>query len=370
MPAGTDTTGPDSKRASSLEPWLFRRSGSADDLSDAAVDWVKTIGHAARDHALPMLATAVEEAGRAGSLPPDVAAYLDYALAANARANATIRDEALFFGRALAAAKVTALLLKGAAWLFEPGPGRADRMMRDIDILVPHDDLDATMAALLGAGFERSPIVLSEAGHIHEHPLRHPDHPVLIEVHVELATRPELLPVGPIFARARGVAPGLALPAARDRIAHNVVHAQLTNGEYRGGVLNLRDATDLGRLVAAAFDSCDWQELARDAAARGYRTPLAAALHQAAHATGCPIPPPFAADRRAASRLRWSLRQRRWAWLDRLMRPVGFLSRAFAWERDSYALGLGARRDLAAHLQVNRRRFARATMRLRRLFRS
>lgn len=357
-----------SGRAPPVQSWLLRRSGGTGDLSDASVDWMKTIGHAARDHALPMLATVAEQAGVMDSLPPDVAAYLDYVLSANVRANSAIRSEVLFVGRALARANVDAILLKGATWLFEPGSGLYDRMMRDIDILVAPGDLEAAVAALIAAGFERSPLVIGEAGHIHEHPLRHPDHPVLVEVHVELATRPELLPTRPIFERSSVVAPGLAIPAFCDRIVHNVIHAQLTNGEYRGGVLNLRDATDLGRLVEAAFDSCDWQQLERDAAAGFYRAPLAAALHQAAYVTGCPVPPPFVDDRRAANHLRRSLLQRRWGWLDTLMRPLGFLARATAWERDAYALGLGDRRDLAAHLLVNRRRVGRAARRLRRLF--
>jgi hypothetical protein len=349
--------------------WRSRQRGSVADLSESAVDWERTVALAARDFALPMLATVLDDAGVRDRVPADVVTYLDYALTANAEGNAAIRTEALAIGHALHGAGVTGALLKGAAWLFEAGPASRDRMMRDIDLLVSREDLDRAMRALTRAGFLPSETIGAEEGHIHGRPLDHAEHPVSVEVHTALSTRAGLLSGPEVLGEAMPVAPGLAIPSARHRILHNVIHGEIINGNRAGGIVDLREVMDLGRLVQAAPASLDWDALAREAGERGMGRALSASLHKAAFVSACPIPGTFAQDLRGRLHLRRCLMQRRWGLLDRLLRPLANLSRGLAWERDSFALGLGGRRDLRARLDVNRRRVRRAWTGLGRLLR-
>jgi hypothetical protein len=328
-----------------------------------------TVALAARDFALPMLATVLDDAGIRDRVPADVATYLDYALAANAEGNDAIRAEALAIGRALGEAGVTGVLLKGAAWLFEAGPASRDRMMRDIDLLVASGDLDTAMRSLAHAGFLPSGTIGTEQAHIHEWPLEHAGHPVSVEVHTALSTRTGMLSGPEVLAEAVPVAPGLAIPSPRHRILHNVIHGEIVNGNRAGGIIDLREVMDLGRLVRASSATLDWNALAREARERGTARALSTALHKAAFAAACPVPEPFARDPRGRWHLRRCLMQRRWPRLDRLLRPLANLSRGLAWERDSFALGLGDQRGLRARLKVNRRRVQRAWTGLGRLLR-
>lgn len=379
-PAARDTAeataGPEAGSAPPAERilagWLVRRSGPHDsiaDLSEIAIDWMATVAQAARDFALPMLATALDDAGVRDRAPADVAAYLDYALTANAKGNAAIRMQALAIGQALDAAGVTGVLLKGAAWLFEPGPASGDRMMRDIDLLVASGDLDTAMRALALAGFLPSGTIGTEQAHIHEWPLEHAGHPVSVEVHTALSTRTRMLSGADMLAEAVRVAPGLAIPSPRHRILHNVIHGEIVNGNRAGGIIDLREAMDLGRLMQAAMTTLDWTALAREANERGMGPALSGGLHKAAFVSACTVPEPFARDARGRRHLRRCLMQRRWSLLDRALRPLANLARGLAWERDAFSLGLGERRDVGARLKVNRRRITRAWTGLGRLLR-
>lgn len=356
-----------------LPHWLRLRPPAAGaamaDLSDAQVDWSATIGEAARNFSLPMLATLLEEAGLLARVPADVATFLSYALRKNAEDNTVIRVQCLDIGGALARAGTTGVLLKGAAFLFEPPPALHDRMMRDIDVLVPFDALEAAYGALADAGYRPSVCIGAEDGLFHGWPLEHGERPATIEVHVALSTRPDWLPAEEVFAAAIPVAPGLAVPAVRHRILHNAIHAQMINGDLAGGVINLRDAMDIGRLAVGNAGELDWPAIAAEADVRGAGPILSAALHKAAFATGWTVPEPFRSDRMALRHMRRCLLQRRWRLADRVLRPLGFLSRALAWERDAYPLGLGDRDDLGARLSVNRRRLSRAWKRLARIAR-
>ncbi|MBL8570297.1 MAG: nucleotidyltransferase family protein [Phreatobacter sp.] len=355
-----------------LAAWLVWRSGRRGpigDLSENAIDWMATVALAARDFALPMLATVLDDAGVRDRVPADAASYLDYALAANADGNAAIRMQVLAIGEALDAAGVTGVLLKGATWLFQAGPASGDRMMRDIDLLVASRDLDTAMRSLALAGFLPSGTIGTEQAHIHEWPLEHAEHPVSVEVHTALSTRTRMLSGPDMLAEAVSVAPGLAIPSPRHRILHNVIHGEIVNGNRAGGIIDLREAMDLGRLMQASMAGLDWAALAREADERGMGAALAGGLHKASFVSACPVPEPFARDGRGRRHLSRCLIQRRRPRLDRLLRPLANLSRGLAWERDAFALGLGERRDVGARLKVNRRRIVRAWTGLGRLLR-
>lgn len=357
-----------------LRPWLFTRTRGAallENLCDAAVDWPATIQAAGNDFALPMLATVVEQTGAVASAPADVVRYLDYALLANAADNTVIRGQCIAIGAALAAHGMQAVLLKGAIWLFEDGPALGDRMMRDIDLLVPEGSRDAVERVLIEhLGYRRAEWICEIQGRQHHgHPLGRDDYPVTIEVHDALNSLPDHLRADEVVAAATPILSGLAVPAVEHRMLHHAIATQVINADLACGVLGFREAMDLGRLCRRAHDAVDWHALARDAERRGLYRALAASLHKASYVTGVAVPQPFATDRAAQRHLQRCLLQRRWRMLDQVLRPIGLFRRAVAWHRDAFALELDDRRDFAAHLAVNRRRIERAAARLGSLMR-
>lgn len=334
-----------------------------DDLSESAIDWMASIKRANAELCAPALTTALMETGEHPALPGEVAAYLDHILESNEKQNEAVRTQCLMLGDVLANAGIEAVLLKGACWLFEDGPGRSDRMLRDVDFLVAPEQAAATNYALRRAGYYDAPI-MAEDGHIHPAPLMCAGQPGTIEPHIEPTTRIAMLPGHEMRRDSTPVAQGLRLPSRPHRIVHNVLHAQLVNGDLAGGMISFRDTLDLARLIEPG--DLDWDHIAGQARERGYFDALSAALHKAGLFCGSKVPDPFANDAagsRHARRCLWQARHPRVGWL---IKRWGIATRALAWERDSYALGLGDDRSLAANVKVNRRRLSRFSTAVRR----
>jgi hypothetical protein len=253
-----------------------------------------------------------------------------------------------------------AVVLKGAAWLFDGSSAPAsDRMMRDIDLLVQAEQVETAAATLVAFGYVDSGEALVEGGHFHHAPLLPKCGEAIVEIHRDLSHRVELLPGHEVIASAVKVAPGLLLPAVHHRIMHNVIHAQIENGDFVSGIIDLHSALDLARLVWRCGPAFDWNRLASEARDLGIFHHLSGALHAAHLVLHCPLPVPVQGLAGRAHAWRCS-HQRKWPALSKIPETLGILTRALAWERDAYPLGLGGRRSLRAHFLVNRRRIQRA----------
>ena len=346
-----------------------RRAGDAVEpgaLGDGAIDWLATIKRANDGLVGPALWTAFSELGLLGELPADVRDYLQLLHEHNHRCNLQIREQCVALGNALAGAGVEAVLLKGATWLFEAGPAHDDRMLRDIDLLIDPLRNDSIRIAMRAIGYRAAPHIAAEPGHIHGAPLIQPGSLVSVEAHREITTRVKLLPGKEVLAASTPIAAGLRLPSPTHRILHNVLHAEIVNGDHLGGAVSLRDSLDLARLVAAHHSVVDWMAMAETARQRGYFRQLSGALHKAARFAGGPLPSPFSEDRGGHRHALRCALQRRLPPLDAGLRSLGVLARALAWERDAYTLGLGDDRSLLAHLEVNQRRLQRIGEAIRR----
>jgi hypothetical protein len=352
-----------------VESVLVRRVPTVrSDFSDAVVDWMATIQRANDDFVGPALSQAFFDLGVADQLPVDVRNYLQMLHAENARCNCEIRRQCDELGGALAAIGTQGTLLKGAAWLYEAGPAAADRMIRDIDLLVDPRRADTIRIALRERGYRDATNFVRELGHIHEAPMAKPHGLVSVEVHYELMTRTRLLPADDMRAYARPIADGIAIPSPTHRLVHTIIHAEIVNGDYYSATVSLRDSLDISRLIVGYGDEIDWQALVRVSRTRGFFPVLSGALHKAALFTGAPLPDAFSDDLRGRWHATRCLFQRRQPVLERGMRRIGVVRRALAWHRDSYALGLGDQRDLYAHMQVNKRRLARIKSAIARTF--
>ena len=338
-------------------------------ICDSRLDWIEVVSWANKHLVAPALWTKLSQPAFCELLPQDVRNYLAFLHARNAARNERIRLQCLEIGSNLARAGLRAALLKGVAWLFDGNSlAASDRMMRDIDLAVVPEEFEPAVRALEGSGYREVSGIYIEVGHFHHAPMVCKGGEASVEIHRDLANRVEFLSSPEVIASAREVAPGLLLPEPRHRIVHNVIHAQILNGNFIGGVLDLRDGLDLARLVTESGPELDWTVLALEANDRGYFRHLSGAIH-AAHRILCsPLPPPFA-DHLWGRLHAWRcVQQRRWPRISKLPETLGLLARALAWQRDAYALGLKTRRSLRAQILVNRRRGQRALGALRESF--
>jgi GR25 family glycosyltransferase involved in LPS biosynthesis len=337
-------------------------------ICDPRLDWLQVVSWANKHLVAPALWTNLSRPAFCELLPQDVRDYLAFLHARNAARNARIRLQCLEIGSNLARAGLRAGLLKGAAWLFDGNSlAASDRMMRDIDLAVAPQEYEPAVRALAASGYREARGIHIEVGHFHHPPMVCEAGEASVEIHRDLANRIEFLSSQEVIASAREVAPGLLLPGPQHRIVHNVIHAQTLNGDFIGGVFDLRDGLDLARLIAHSGPEFDWTGLALKATDRGYFRHLSGAIHAAHRTLRSPLPPPFA-DHLWGQLHAWRcVQQRRWPRISKVLETMGLLARALAWQRDAYALGLKTRRSLRAQILVNRRRWQRAKAALRRI---
>jgi hypothetical protein len=294
------------------------------------------------------------------AIPDDVRSYLELLYNRNAARNARIRQQCLEIGTVLKSCGLSAVLLKGAGWLFEDSLAPScDRMMRDIDLLIVSDQIEEAVRALITSGYSETGDSLTEDGHFHYAPLLPPNGEAIVEIHRDLAYRANLLPAFEVISSATEVATGLFLPTLRHRVAHNVIHAQIGNGDYLGGNVNLRDALDLARLVVRCGPEFDWASLGGEARERGFLRQLSGAIHAANRVLQSPLPTSVQSWHGSVHAWRCAY-QRRWPLASKIGEALGLLTCALVWERDAYPLKLQGSRSLRAHFLVNRRRVQRA----------
>lgn len=211
-------------------------------------DWPALVALGSHHWLLPGLATALYHRGLEPHLPAALVDHLQALHELNAARNQQLRTELLAICAHLNELEVEPLLLKGAIALVEPlYPNFGDRMMSDLDVLVPTARLEDCRQHLLRAGWDwdrEIPALLWQNKH-HAPPLFHPEHPAAVELHghgVERRHR-HLLSTGDFHADSErhevaGVA--LRIPTPAVRLRHNLVHTQLTDRHYQYARLNLR----------------------------------------------------------------------------------------------------------------------------------
>ena len=338
-------------------------------IRDPRLDWLSVVSLANKHLVAPALWTTLSRPSFFELVPQDVRNYLAFLHARNAARNARIRQQCLDIGLTLARAGSRAVLLKGAAWLFDGNsPAASDRMMQDIDLAVAPQEFEPAVRTLAAAGYREASGLYTQVGHFHHAPMLCEGAEAIVEIHRDLSNRIEFLSTPEVIASAREVAPGLLLPKSGHRIVYNVIHAQIMNGDFAGGVLNLRDGLDLARLIAGSGPEFDWSALAQEARDRGYFRHLSGAIHAAHQILRSPLPPPFA-DHPWGRLHAWRcIQQRQWPRINKVLGTLGLLARGLAWQRDAYPLGLKSRRSLRAQMLVNRRRAQRALAAVRNNF--
>lgn len=227
----------------------------------------------------------------------EVADYFETILDLNRKRNETLLAELETSLRALNAAGIRPILLKGAAFLAEGSyPDIGMRMLADLDILVPQMQLHAASNALIDVGFSPPRTELpTPAGHHHLPAQTKAATGVTVELHREpteppfrglLCSRLGFESAEPI--RFRGC--DALLLSATDRVAHNIVHGQLSDRNHRRGVPELRQLLDLAILRASHEDKVNWPELQRRFQAADFDDVLADTFTCAEFLLGLDVP--------------------------------------------------------------------------------
>lgn len=230
-------------------------SGRHDALQQAldrrATDWRAVIELANAHFVTPQLADALERNGLGGRVDPEPWEYLQAIRALNRERNGVLRSQLSAISQALNGIGITPLLVKGAIAL-TPGqyPGASDRIMGDLDIVVPEEGVAEARKVLVSIGYAEA----SEAWRLmtraqrqnanHLPPFVHRSLPVCVEIHhrVLLDRKDDAVLAARLRACAVAAEGGarLLVPDPASRLVHNFIHAQIRDELAVRRMVNMR----------------------------------------------------------------------------------------------------------------------------------
>lgn len=297
------------------------------------VNWTALLSLANEHLVAPALYVALRDTARLGDLPEDVRDYLAFLHGENVARNACLRDQAVELARALNAAGIRPMLLKGGLALF---PGYAGdpglRMMRDLDFQIPREQAGVALGVLQALGYEA--IARYPDNHHAYGDFARPGDPGAVDLHFELIDASYLLPAANLRERASLLQVNGAeflVPAPTDLLLHILLHAQIHHtAQFYRGRLELRQLLDYA-LVARHFEAAiDWSFIAKHLRRHRLALPLQAYALAADKMLGLRSHLPLRRSAAADLHYRLCLLQIAWPRLEACLLPVGNLCAAFA----------------------------------------
>lgn len=274
----------------------------ANHRASPSLGWERVVSVAAGHLLLPALWKALRRKGLEEQLPPDVKDFLNEVYILNATRNKALNAQAAEIVAALSQSSISSVLLKGGAFLFDSvEEDGGDRMMVDLDLLVPERRLAESVGVLRDLGYET--FGDEKLRPHHYPPLYREGEVATIELHWSIGKHTELLPAELVFrdAIARGVgASKVLIPAASHRVIHAIYHAAVQDGDFRRGVFSLKALHDVITIAKANPSRIDWELIDASMRRCGFGKVLEAHAYLANRLLNWPPPPGASLTWRAA----------------------------------------------------------------------
>lgn len=299
----------------------------------------------------PALWCALERKAAAACIPGDAREFLQLAHRQNLERNRKLRQQAFDVTALLNARGVEPIVLKGGAHIVEtpgenagdvPGDVPGDRMMIDLDFLVPARRFDDSVDALKSAGF--APVGELEGWTYQYPPLVRAGDVAAVEIHRDVGEQKAMIANDAAFAEAvRLAAGGLALWALSPthRVVHNVFHSRIQDRNHELGVISLKHLTDFATLWQRHDRQIDWDKAARTLKAHGLETMWETHLFLARRLLDIPAPQTARHTRRVRWHYQRCLLQMRWDWLMSLVNAWAAVTHPFQKCHIDYIYGCG-----------------------------
>jgi hypothetical protein len=286
-----------------LAPATVADPDLADLISCGNVPWPQVLLLAGNHLVTPSLGGALRRRGLFDALPTDVRYYLDGIQELNRARNRILYEELIAVAQQLNNIDVEPILLKGAIALSpDQYPGAEDRVMGDLDLLLPIDRIDEAFAALQKIGYHAPYLeymLPSDAKRHHHAPrLLHQELPVAIEFHkrmlsdVQAAARLRAQ-MGEISIVLPGADVRMRVPDLATRLLHNFLHNQISDRNHAFFSMNHRQLLEFVQLRESGGAGLDWASLVERLRPE-HRQAFAVYLLAAEHWYGQPYPPELA----------------------------------------------------------------------------
>lgn len=255
-------------------------------------DWMGLLALANQSLVTPQVHVALRRTGADRRLPPDARAFLAEVWRRNHARNGRLFRQLEDAVKALNAAGIEPLLLKGAAYWASAGASPDhDRILNDLDLRVAPEAETAALEALSKAGFRLLKRYPADSHWLAE--LGRPEDPGLIDLHRRAPGPRDLAePALALAGETRLIAWGggrARTPSPALQVFLMVLHDQFQDGGYWRGEFPVRHLLEIADLTRRP-EGVDWGVLARLAPGRLVRNALDAELFAAARLCGARTP--------------------------------------------------------------------------------
>ncbi|MEM9253855.1 MAG: nucleotidyltransferase family protein [Pseudomonadota bacterium] len=214
--------------------------------------WELIIAQARSTRLLAALAIQLNDRAMLERLDPRIGRHLESELLVADKQQRDLRFDCELLRRALATADLPLILLKGGAYITAGLPVGRGRLITDIDIIVPADQLDASETALNSAGWASAKVSAYDDRYYrawgHEiPPLYNSERGTTLDLHHNILppTAGPSVNASLLFENLQPISPGVFSLGHCDMVIHSATHL-FHEGEFHHG---LRDLWDLDRML-------------------------------------------------------------------------------------------------------------------------
>lgn len=291
------------------------------DMAAGGLAWDEVLRIADREMLSALLCSALAAKGLLDAVPEGIRGPLQRRLTINGVRNERIKRQASEIIAALNRTGIEPIILKGGLHLFESTPADlGTRMMRDLDFVVPKDELDQAVECLSAIGYR--PDLEGEKWTYHYRPLARVGEFAPIDVHRYVGEQKDILPHGEAWREAVPVPAGdlrLRALCPTHRVFHNIFHSQVQDRGHELGIIYPRQLYALADLCTSHESAIDWDSLLRRMDGQRLGPHLRARMYQAARLFDVPLPRALSPTLGARFHHRRCLVQLRRRWLMRLV---------------------------------------------------
>ncbi len=252
-----------------VSPFISRDKILPQLTQQASLDW-ETVANIAGDHLIVQaLYPAILEKGVVDLIPDEFLAYIKDLHELNCKRNEMLRKQLINALLVINNLNIKPLLMKGSAHLFlDTFANVGDRLLTDLDILVPSDAIKRVSNELIATGYEFSEdhMEFIETHH-HYPPLIKSGECATIELHRDLMFREQQHVFPTEYAWKKTV--DITLPNNAQakvlvptyRVFHSFLHSCIVDKLHQRGYAEIRQLHELARAQSMYSSDIDWEEM-------------------------------------------------------------------------------------------------------------
>ena len=235
----------------------------------SSLHWEAVANLAGNHSVVQLLYPAILEKDLVNHVPDDFMSYIQHMNELNCQRNSLMKSQLMDAVSTINQLGIEPLLMKGAAQLFLntfSNPG--DRLLTDLDILVPHAEIERISNGLIATGYQYSGDRMEfKQTHHHYPPLIKEGECSMLELHRDLifqayqhafptndAWKQTITITLPNKAQAKILNPTY-------RVFHSYLHSYMVDELYNKGYAEIRQLHELTRSILTYSSDIDWQEM-------------------------------------------------------------------------------------------------------------